>query len=70
MAAQLREHGRAVLLFPVGVICAGWDGVGWDGVGWDRGRHVESHRLHWLGTFHFGWVNESFLLASTDSSPF
>lgn len=35
MAAQLREHGRAMLLFPVGVICAGSDGVGWDGMGWD-----------------------------------
>lgn len=33
MAIQLGEHGGAVLLHSVGVICAGKDGLGWDGTG-------------------------------------
>lgn len=65
MATHLKEHGRAVHLDPVVVNCPEKDGMGRDGTRWDG----ESSRLHWLGTLHFGWLNESLLLAGMDSSP-
>lgn len=47
MAAQLIEHGRAMLLHLVGVICAGKDGLGSDGTGWGRACRVQSAALAW-----------------------